>query len=89
MLTVDTRFGSLALKTEMRKEQGYVAQDMDMSQLIGQTAVAFTFLRPAGKIEINGEIMDATSQIGFIDKGEKVKIIKFENAQLIVAKDEN
>ena len=89
LLTVDTRFGSLALKTEMRKEQGYVAQDMDMSQLIGQTAVAFTFLRPAGKIEINGEIMDATSQIGFIDKGEKVKIIKFENAQLIVAKDEN
>lgn len=88
LLLADTPFGSLALKTELSKEEGFVVQDGNMSQLVGQYAVTHTFLRPSGKIEVNGEILDATSLVGFIEKGEKVKIKKFENAQLIVSKDE-
>lgn len=87
LLTTETRYGSLSLKTKLDTQEGFVAQDMGMANLIGQKAITLTFMRPSGKIEVNGEILDATSDLGVIDKGETVRITKFENAQLIVTKD--
>ena len=86
LISADTRFGSLALKTELTSEQGFVAQDMSFSQYIGKEAITATFMRPVGKIEIDGELLEATSEIGLIDKDTKVIVVKFENAQLIVRK---
>lgn len=86
VISADTRYGSLSLKTRMDADKGYVAQDMNLSQYVGRTAVAATLLRPVGKIEIDGEILDATSEIGFIEKDEQVEVTRFENAQLFVKK---
>ncbi|MEG2071008.1 MAG: NfeD family protein [Bacteroidales bacterium] len=86
LLIADTRYGSLSLKTVLDTEKGFIAQDMTLSQKVGSEGIAITFMRPVGKIEIQGEIFDATSEIGLIDKGEKVKVTKFENAQLFVQK---
>lgn len=86
MISADTRYGSLSLKTQMNVDKGYVAQDMNLTQYVGRTAVAATLLRPVGKIEIDGEILDATSEIGFIEKDEQVEVTRFENAQLFVKK---
>ncbi|HPS84912.1 MAG TPA: NfeD family protein, partial [Bacteroidales bacterium] len=55
-------------------------------ELVGKTGVALTILRPAGKIEIDGEQYDATAQIGYIEKGENIRIVAYENMQLIVRK---
>jgi len=41
-------------------------------------------LRPAGKIIINDDVYDAVSLYSYIDKGKKVKIVDFQNNQLIV-----
>jgi membrane-bound ClpP family serine protease len=46
-------------------------------------------LRPVGKVEINGEILDATSEVGFIEKDEPIEVTRFENAQLFVKKIQN
>lgn len=84
LITADTRFGSLALKTELDTDRGFTAQDMRMQQYVGKTGITATFMRPAGKINIDGEILEATSDHGLIDKGTEIKVVKFENAQLVV-----
>ena len=86
LITADTRFGSLALKTELETDKGFSAQDMRMQRYVGKSGVAATFMRPAGKINIDGEILEATSDHGLIDKGTPIVVVKFENAQLVVRK---
>lgn len=75
----------ISLNTEQKQEDGYVAVDLNLHKpLIGKEAVAATVLRPAGKIEVEGNIYDAVCENNFVEKGEKLKIIAFENAQFVV-----
>ncbi|MCR4965950.1 MAG: nodulation protein NfeD [Bacteroidales bacterium] len=89
VITAQTRFGSIALNTELTADKGFVAQDMKLEHLVGREGIAATFMRPAGKIEIDGDLYDATSEYGLIDKGCPVTVVKFENAQLVVQKKNN
>lgn len=56
----------------------------DLGHLVGQEAVTATVLRPSGKIRIGDDLYDGVSECGFIEKGTRVKIVRFENAQLYV-----
>lgn len=89
LISADTRYGSLALKTKMDTDEGYVAQDMHLAQYVGKQGIASTLLRPVGKVEIDGEYLDATSEVGFIEKDEPIEVTRFENAQLFVKKVQN
>ncbi|MGM0498161.1 MAG: NfeD family protein [Bacteroidota bacterium] len=80
------RFSSLVLDSVQDKNEGYVSVDKKQKTLIGKTGVAYTVLRPGGKVNIEDEIYDAKSEIGFIDKGEKVKVISTSSSQLYVMK---
>ena len=71
----------VALNTD---QEGYVSVSMEPVSLVGMTGVAATDLRPSGKVEINGEYFDANSLKGFIDKGDNVIVIRYENFQLYV-----
>ena len=84
LINADTRLGTIALKTEMSKETGFISQDIAMYNLVGKTGRAVTFLRPAGKVELENEIYDAVSEFGVIEKDTEVKVIRFENSQLVV-----
>ncbi len=86
LLTSETRYGHLFLKTSLTNEQGFISQDMSITNVVGMEGITLTFMRPVGKIEVNGEIYDATSEFGLIDKNEKVLVTKFENSQLFVQK---
>jgi membrane-bound serine protease (ClpP class) len=80
-------FGRLALNTVQETSQGYSSVDVAAgNNLVGKTGTAFTVLRPAGKISIDGEIIDATALTGYIEKGEAIKVVKFETAQAVVVK---
>lgn len=74
-------FRKMALHTNLEKT---VAMAFDVSGLIGREGEAVTVLRPSGKVNVDGEIYDAVSDTGFIERGEKVKIVRFENSQLYV-----
>jgi membrane-bound serine protease (ClpP class) len=86
LILAETRFGSLALRTGLESDKGFTSQDMRNEKYVGREGVAQTILRPSGKININGDILDATAEHGYIEAGEKVKVSKFENAQLFVRK---
>ena len=64
--------------------EGYIGVDMAPVNYIGLEGVAVTDMRPAGKIEINGEVLDAVAMQGFIHAGSRVRVMKYENAQVYV-----
>lgn len=84
-------FGSrrlnFALHAEQKVEEGYVGVDMSVKEEIGKEGMTFTDLRPAGKVEIADDVYDAVSNTGaFIQKGVKVKVIKYQAGQVYVEK---
>jgi membrane-bound serine protease (ClpP class) len=79
-------FGDLALLTTQQTTEGYVSADAHYMEMKDKTGTAFTMLRPAGKIDIEGQIFDAVAEAGYIEKGEAIRVVKYENAQLIVRK---
>ena len=86
LILAETRFGSLALRTGLESDKGFTSQDMRNEQYVGKEGVAQTILRPSGKINIDGEVLDATVEHGYVEAGEAVTVTKFENAQLFVRK---
>ncbi len=79
-------FGKFVLSTTQDSSEGYVSSGTSYSSLIGRKGKANTFLRPSGKVEIDSDIYDATADIGFIEKGEDIEVIRYESAQLYVKK---
>ena len=87
-LLTTTRLSQLVLDSTQQKDEGYIGVDTEMGSLVGKTGVASTVLRPGGKVEVEGEIYDARAEVGFIDKGEKVKVILYGTSQLVVIREE-
>lgn len=83
MLSSQT-FGFLVLKSTQQKESGFIGVENKQKELIGRIGITATILRPSGMVEIDGELHDAKSLISYIDKGETVKVVKFEAGQLYV-----
>ena len=84
-IITNSRIEGLALKSEQRREDGFISVD-NKTHLLGKEGIAMTMLRPSGKIELDGEVFDAISEIGFIEASEKVVINKYESGQLYVTK---
>jgi len=85
-LFTSTAFGQLALETVQKAEEGYTSADQKYRSMLGRTGIAHTILRPSGKVLIDNDIFDATSDSGYIEKGEPVIVVKHETAQLFVRK---
>ena len=79
-------FSRVSVQSAISNEEGFVGVDMSEKALIGKQGIAFTILRPSGKVEVEGNIYDATAETGYIDKGEKILVMKYETAQLFVRK---
>ena len=77
---------SIVLSSVQNKSEGYVGVSSTEHELIGKQGITATILRPSGKVEIDGDIHDATALTGYIDKGESIKVVKYETAQLFVRK---
>lgn len=77
----------LVLETSENRTEGYLSTNPEIANVIGKTGEAYTILRPSGKVLIDGEIYDANSEIGFIEKGESIKVIRFESGQVYVMKN--
>ena len=58
------------------------------SDLIGQTGEALTDLRPTGKVTIEGQRHEATSEREFISRGSRVRVIGRDGPALVVRPEE-
>jgi len=84
VFTMKTRYGTLALDTALDETEGFTSVDSHLTELVGKEGIATTFMRPAGKVEIDGDFYDAVSISGVVETGAPVRVVKFENAQLVV-----
>ncbi|KPK85449.1 MAG: serine protease [Bacteroides sp. SM23_62_1] len=82
-------FGNLALRKDLKTDDGFLGVESKPRELVGKTGIADSVLRPSGKVMIDDEIYDAKSEFGFINKGEKVKVIRYETSQIYVVKVED
>lgn len=73
-------FRKVALNTDLEN----AISSPDLSSLVGKEGTAATVLRPSGKVSVDGVFYDGISESGFIEKGGKVKVVRFENAQVYV-----
>ena len=76
-------FKRIALQDTQDSEEGYVSTSYS-KELVGQEGVAFTILRPSGRIEIDDTIYDAYTRGEYVEKGERVLVISQEGTSLKV-----
>jgi len=83
-----TAVGSvLGLNTELGKEDGYVASDVSLEELVGATGQALTSLRPAGMAMFEGRRVDVVTRGFMIAKGTPVKVVEVEGNRVVVVED--
>lgn len=85
-LLTTTAFGNLSLKSEQRVEEGFIGVETEQQTLIGESGVAHTVLRPSGRVMIHDKLYDAKSEYGFIERGEAIRVIRYETGQVYVVK---
>lgn len=56
----------------------------DYSGLVGKSGVVTTVLRPAGKADIDGEIVDVVARDGFVEVGSNVTVLSVEGQRVVV-----
>lgn len=79
-------FKGFALETVQNSSEGYISTDVHSKNLKGKEGIAHTVLRPSGRVMIDDELYDAIAEVGYIEKGEKVKVLRDEAGQIFVIK---
>lgn len=77
-------FDNIALRQEMRSEEGFTGVVSGLESLVGEAVVVFTDMRPGGKVKTtDGRILEATLKFGgFASKGETLKVVSTEQGRL-------
>ncbi len=80
-------FSSIALKTDLTQEEGFVGVEKESIQhLAGLVGVVITDLKPSGTVEIDGKRYYAQINYGFAPKGTQVLVLKAEEGRLYCKK---
>lgn len=79
-------FARLVLGETQNTNEGYISVDTNQRTLVGKTGTAYTVLRPSGKVQVDEEIYDGKAEFGLIEKGAKVKILRYESGQVYVVR---
>lgn len=78
-------FSRIALTKTQDTADGYVVKPAPDS-LKGKQGVAYTVLRPAGKVMIDDKIYDAFTRGEYIEKGDRIEVLDDETTSLLVKK---
>ena len=85
----DTRsFDHIALRQEMKADQGFTGVVSGLESLVGESVTVFTDMRPGGKvITTEGRILEASLKFGgYAVKGETVKVVSAEQGRVYCEK---
>ncbi len=84
-LTRTKAFQRIALNDTQQKSQGYTVNTLS-DTLIGKSGIAYTVLRPGGKVLIEDQIYDAFTRGDYVEQGEPIEVIGNEGITLKVKK---
>jgi len=73
----------IRLDEELGKGEGFLSSD-DLAFLVGKEGMTTTVLRPTGKCEIEGISFEVRSEIGYIEKGRKIVVVKIQSGAIVV-----
>ncbi len=86
-ITKTKAFQRIALNDTQQKSEGYTVNTLS-DTLIGKVGIAYTVLRPGGKVIIDDQIYDAFTRGDYVEKGESIEVIGNEGITLKVKKVE-
>lgn len=77
-------FDHIALRQEMKADEGFTGVVSGLEIYIGQTVTVFADMRPSGKVKTSdGKIHEASLKFGgFASKGEVLKVLQAEQGRL-------
>ena len=74
---------------EMKASEGFVSTDNTQTTLVGKTGITISFLRPSGKVTIDGKAYSANAESGFIETGKEIVVSRFDGLNIWVRETEN
>jgi len=86
-ITKTKAFQRIALNDTQEKSEGYTVNTLS-DTLIGKKGIAYTVLRPGGKVIIDDEIYDAFTRGDYVEKSEPIEVIGNEGITLKVKRTE-
>jgi hypothetical protein len=77
-------FDHIALRQEMKADEGFTGVVSGLEGLVGSTVTVFSDMRPGGKVQSeDGHIHEATLKFGgFAAKGTRLKVLAAEQGRL-------
>ncbi len=77
------RSRGIFLRAATDRAHGYIAGST-RDDLVGLEGVAITDLRPAGTVKVGDERLDVVSDVGFVARGKRVRVIRSESYRHVV-----
>ena len=84
-LTDSNAFKNIALAQTQEVSKGYISNRYS-NNIVGKKGKSFTVLRPSGKIKIDSQILDASTEGDFIEKNKNIIVVSVEGSSLKVKK---
>jgi membrane-bound ClpP family serine protease len=72
---------SIFLKTS---ESGFKSARENLSALKGKEGITLTFLRPAGKAQIEGRRIDVVTEGGLVQEHRRIRVMDVEGSRVVV-----
>ena len=80
-----TRFGKSVTLTPPERQEGDAVPDTpELKDMLGAVGVVITPLRPVGMCDFSGQRIECVAESGYVDKGQKVKVVRVQSTQLTV-----
>lgn len=89
LLPIIQRTNPLIHRGEQDTDLGYESHKISTfeSVSVGEKGRTVSILRPSGKVDINGQVYEATTEMGFIDEGAPISVTAIKANTLIVIED--
>jgi membrane-bound serine protease (ClpP class) len=80
-----TSFGKSVTLTPPQRQAGDAIPDTPkLMEMVGAVGTVITPLRPVGMCDFSGQRVECVAESGYIDKGEKIRVLHVQGTQLTV-----
>lgn len=74
----------LVLQTAEHAEAGFTQASAERRSLVGRVGFAVSMLRPAGRAEIDDEMVDVVAEGDYVEKGTRIEVIEVKGNRVVV-----